>query len=86
MGSNGATEKRVDTKVRDPRNASGLGDIGSENWTQADTKDLLSLVGDVGSLALAFTPGANLASTGVGVASSLARYSADKDRGTSGAG
>ena len=86
MGSNGVTERRVDTKVRDPRNASGLGDIGSENWTQADTKDLLSLVGDVGSLALAFTPGANLASTGVGVASSLARYSADKDRGTSGAG
>lgn len=86
MGSNGVTEKRVDTKVRDPRNASGLSDIGSENWTQADTKDLLSLVGDAGSLALAFTPGANLASTGVGVASSLARYSADKDRGTSGAG
>jgi sugar phosphate permease len=44
------------------------------------------LVGDAGSLALAFTPGANLASTGVGIASSLARYSADKDRGTSGAG
>lgn len=86
MGSNGVTEKRVDTKVRDPRNASGLRDIGSENWTQADTKDLLALVGDAGSLALAFTPGANLASTGVGVASSLARYSADKDRGTSGAG
>jgi hypothetical protein len=47
---------------------------------------LLALVGDAGSLALAFTPGANLASTGVGVASSLARYSADKDRGTNGAG
>lgn len=86
MGSNGVTERRFDTKVRNPRNASGLGDIGSENWTQADTKDLLSLVGDVGSLALAFTPGANLASTSVGIASSLARYSADKDRGTSGAG
>jgi hypothetical protein len=31
MGSNGVTERRVDAKVRDPRNASGLGDIGSEN-------------------------------------------------------
>ena len=85
-GSQGVSERRVDAKIHDPRNASSLGDIGSDNWTDADTKDLLALVGDVGSLGLAFVPGANIASTATGVAGSLARYSADRDRGTKGAG
>ena len=46
----------------------------------------MALVGDVGSLGLAFVPGANLASAATGVAGSLARFSADKGRGTKGAG
>ena len=85
-GSQGSSETRIQSEVRDPRNAAGFSDIGSDNWTTADTKDLLAFFGDVGSLGLAFVPGANVASTATGVASSLARYSADKDRGTKGAG
>lgn len=84
--SQGVSERRVDAKVHNPTNASGLGDIGSDNWTDADTKDLVALAGDIGSLGLAFAPGANVASAVTGAAGSLARYSADKDRGTSGAG
>lgn len=86
VGSNGSSETRVEAKVRDPRNASSFSEIGSDSWTNADTKDLLAFFGDVGSLGLAFVPGGNVASTATGVASSLARYSADKDRGTKGAG
>ena len=82
----GVTERQVNKNVHDPRNASSLVEIGSDSWTDADTADLLALVGDVGSLGLAFVPGANIASAGVGAAGSLARYAADKERGTKGAG
>ena len=46
----------------------------------------MALGADLASLGLAFVPGANVASTATGVASSLARFEADRQRGTSGAG
>ena len=69
--SQGVTERTVNKTVHNPKNASSLAEIGSDNWTDADTKDLLALVGDATSLGLAFVPGANLASTVTGVAGSL---------------
>jgi len=84
--SEGFTERRVAEKVRNPKNASSLSEIGGDNWTNADTNDLMALGADLASLGLAFVPGANVASTATGVASSLARYEADRQRGTSGAG
>ena len=82
----GVTAKRVDTKSVNPKNAAGLGEIGSNNWSQADNLDLAALAGDLGSLGLAFVPGANVGSALAGAASSTARYKADRMRGTSGAG
>ena len=84
--SQGVTEKRINQKVQNPKNASSLAEIGKEGWTDADTTDLVALGADLASLTLAFTPGTNVASTVTGVASSLARYTADKSRGTTGAG
>ena len=84
--SEGITEKRVSTNVVNTKNASSLSEIGSNTWTNADTNDLLALGADLASLGLAFVPGANVASTATGVASSLARFEADRQRGTSGAG
>lgn len=84
--SEGITEKRVSTNVVNTKNASSLSEIGSNTWTNADTNDLMALGADLASLGLAFVPGANVASTATGVASSLARFEADKQRGTSGAG
>jgi len=46
----------------------------------------VALGADLASLGLAFVPGANVASTATGVASSLARFEADRQRKTSGAG
>lgn len=48
--------------------------------------DLVALLGDLGSLGAAFVPGANVASAGIGAAASTARFAANKQRGTSGAG
>jgi len=80
----GVTEKRVNTINTNPNNAATIGD--SKNWTDADTKDVVALLGDLGSLGLAFVPGANVGSATVGAASSTARFLADKERGTKGAG
>ena len=86
QSSKGVSEMRVDGKVKDQRNAASLGQLGTNDWTDADTKDLLALVGDTASLGLAFVPGANLASMATGVAGSFARYAADRERGLEGAG
>ena len=80
----GVSQKNVSTKGTNYKNAAGIGD--SQNWTDADTADIVALVADLGSLATAFIPGANLASVGTGVAGSTARFYADRQRGTKGAG
>ena len=84
--SMGVSERKIEKKVRNPKNASSLSEVGSDNWTSADSNDLMALGADLASLGLAFVPGANVASTATGVASSLARFEADRQRGTSGAG
>ena len=80
------TTKRVDVKNTNPKNAAGITEIGGSNWTEADTLELGALVADLGSLALAFTPGTNVASAVTGAGASTARFVADKQRGTKGAG
>lgn len=81
----GVTEKRVSTTNTNPKNAAGvIGD--SKNWTDADTADMVALAADLGSLTTAFIPGANLASVATGAAGSTARFYADRQRGTKGAG
>lgn len=80
----GVSQKNVSTKGTNYKNAAGIGD--SQNWTDADTADIIALVADLGSLATAFVPGANLASVGTGAAGSTARFYADRQRGTKGAG
>lgn len=82
----GVSEKRVSGKVVNPKNASSLSEIGSNTWSNEDTTDLIALGADLASLGLAFVPGANVASAVTGAASSLARYEADRGRGTKGAG
>ena len=47
---------------------------------------MVALVSDLISLGTAFVPGANLASVGTGAAGSTARFYADRQRGTKGAG
>lgn len=80
----GVSQKNVSTKGTNYKNAAGIGD--SQNWTDADTADIVALVADLGSLATAFIPGANLVSVGTGAAGSTARFYADRQRGTKGAG
>ena len=81
----GVTEKRIDTKNTNPKNSYTIGG-GKENWTQADSLELGALIGDLGSLAAAFVPGANIASAATGAAASTARFAADMQRDTKGAG
>lgn len=80
----GVSERRLDVVNTNPQNAATIGD--SANWTDADTKEVIALVGDLGSLAAAFVPGANIASAAIGAGASTMRYKADVERGTSGAG
>ena len=47
---------------------------------------MVALISDLASLTTAFIPGANLASVGTGAVGSTARFYADKQRGTKGAG
>ena len=73
---------RVKSKrpIQNPRNAAPITHIGQEDWTNADTADLIALIGDLGSLAAAIIPGANTASAAIGAGSSLTRYGADLSR------
>ena len=80
----GVSQKNVSTKGTNYKNAAGIGD--GQNWTDADTADIVALVSDLISLGTAFVPGANLASVGTGAAGSTARFYADRQRGTKGAG
>lgn len=82
----GVTEKRVSTTNTNPKNAAGVSEIEGKNWTDADTADLGALLADIGSLGLAFVPGANIGSAATGAVGSTARLYADLNRGTKGAG
>ena len=82
----GVSQKNVSTKGTNYKNAAGIAEIGNQNWTDADTADMVALISDLASLTTAFIPGANLASVGTGAVGSTARFYADKQRGTKGAG
>lgn len=81
----GVTEKQVSVKNTNPKNSYTIGS-GIENWTKADSLEVGALLGDLGSLAAAFVPGANIASAATGAAASTARFAADRQRNTKGAG
>ena len=82
----GVSQKNVSTKGTNYKNAAGIAEMGNQNWTDADTADMVALISDLASLTTAFIPGANLASVGTGAVGSTARFYADKQRGTKGAG
>lgn len=86
--STGVTEKQIDTKTTNPQNAAFIGDIGSKNWTKADTLESTALLADLASFisAVAPVPGGNIASAAIGAGASTARLGADIERGTKGAG
>jgi len=84
--STAVSEKRVDAKVKTPQNAAGLLEIGSDNWTDDDTKDLMALGLDLGSLGFAFNPVTSGIAAGTGAAASTLRFAANRGRGTRGAG
>lgn len=79
------SETRADTSGRNYQNAAGIGEVGSKNWTDDDTKDLIALGMDLGSLGAAFTP-ATLVAAGVGAGASSLRFAANRGRGTKNAG
>ena len=71
---------KVDVKKVNPNNPAPLTHIGQADWQDADTMDLIALIGDLGSLAAAFVPGANTASAAIGAGSSFSRFGADLAR------
>lgn len=79
------SETRADTSVANYQNAAGIGEVGSKNWTDDDTKDLIALGMDLGSLGAAFTP-ATFVAAGVGAGASSLRFAANRGRDTKNAG
>lgn len=71
---------KVNTKKTNPNNPAPITHIGQSDWSDADTMDLVALIGDLGSLAAAFIPGANTASAAIGAGSSFSRFGADISR------
>ena len=71
---------KVNTKKTNPNNPAPITHIGQSDWSNADTMDLVALIGDLGSLAAAFIPGANTASAAIGAGSSFSRFGADISR------
>lgn len=67
-------------QLKNPGNAASLGDIGNNNWTQADTADLIALGADLASAGIILADPTNIAGAATGVAASFARFKADKLR------
>lgn len=64
-------------QLKNPGNAASLGDIGNNNWTQADTADLIALGADLASAGVILADPTNIAGAATGAAASLARFKAD---------
>ena len=75
---------KYDVTVNNPKNARSLSEIS--DFGPADWADLTALAADLASLGITIADPTNIAGMATGVASSLARYSADKERHTKGAG
>lgn len=85
--STGVSETRTKNKRdRDPRNAAGILEVGSANWTDDDTKDMLALGLDLTSLGLAFNPVTSIGSAAAGFGASTLRFAANRGRQTKKAG
>jgi len=86
LGSKGKTEakkmniKASTTKDVDTDQSFGFGSEDSKQWSSLDTAELIATVGDLGSLALSFVPGAHLGAAGVGAAASTAQFATDIKR------
>ena len=70
-------DKKLDVTLRNYGDASGLGDLGTKNWTQADTADLVALGADLASAGIILADPTNIAGAASGVGASLARFRAD---------
>ena len=70
-------DKKLDMVLRNYGNASGLGDLGTKNWTPADTADLVALGADLASAGIILADPTNVLGATTGVGASLARFKAD---------
>ena len=78
------TTKKYNVDVKNPKNAAGAFEVSE--FDAADWTDLGALAADIASLGITIADPTNVAGMASGMLSSVARYRADKLRGTSGAG